>query len=366
MLNAQAGSITRSAWGTLEGRPVSLYRLVHGGVTADISDLGGLIVRLLVPDRAGQVEDVVLGFDTVEEYLRPGHSPYFGCVVGRFGNRIAAGRFTLDGRTYQLATNNTPGGIPCHLHGGEVGFDKRLWEADAVVEAGVPVLRLRLHSADGDQGYPGNLDVVVTYRLGADGALEVAYEARTDAPTPVNLTQHAYFNLAGHGTGDILGHHLQVAASRYVPVDGGLIPTGHLAPVAGTPLDFRQPRAIGPTIDADHPQLRAGAGYDHTWVLDRTSEGLAPCAIVTDPVSGRRLEVTTTEPGVQFYAGNFLPGEGAPALAGKAGRSYRRRGGLCLETQHFPDSPNQPSFPSTILQPGQVLRSRTVFRFGLA
>ena len=351
--------ISTSSWGVLpDGRPVTLYTLAHAnGLRADISDYGGLLVRLLVPDRQGSLVDVTLGFDTLEEYLRPGHSPYFGCLVGRVGNRIAHGRFSLEGRDYHLVTNNTPGGIPCHLHGGTVGFDKVLWAAEPFAEAQVQGLRLAYRSPAGEEGYPGNLAVVVEYRLSEDGDLSVQYEATTDAATPINLTHHAYFNLAG--AGDVLGHDLRLAADHFVPVDRGLIPLGHLAPVAGTPFDFRQTRSVGAAIDAPDPQIVAGGGYDHTWVFGDSAGTLRAVGMLRDPVGGRTLELVTTEPGVQVYSGNFL----AEGLIGKGGQHYGRRHGICLETQHFPDAPNQPSFPSIILRPGHVYRSQTIFRF---
>ncbi len=344
-----------------DGRESRLFALRHAsGFQADISDYGGTLVRLLAPDRAGRFADVVLGFDSVARY--PAESPYFGALIGRVGNRIAAGKFTLDGRTHSLVTNNTPDGIPCHLHGGNVGFDKVLWSAEPITRAGQPALRLRYTSADGEEGYPGNLAVEVTYALTADPGLRIDYTATTDRATPVNLTNHSYFNLAGAGLGDVLAHEVTLRASRYTPVRPGLIPTGELAPVAGTPFDFLQPRTIGERIAQPHEQLRLGSGYDHNWVLDSADGSLALAATVREPASGRVLEVLTTEPGLQFYTGNFLTGK----LTGKSGATYARRGGLCLETQHFPDSVNQPAFPATILHPGQTYRSTTLYRFPAA
>jgi aldose 1-epimerase len=293
---------------------------------------------------------VALGFDSLEPYLK-GH-PFFGAIAGRYGNRIAKGRFALNGKTYSLAVNNGPN----HLHGGVKGFDKHVWQAQV---SGSNALVLTRRSPDGEEGYPGNLDVRITYTLTDRNELVVDYHATTDKPTPVNLTQHTYFNLAGQG--DILGHEMAIEADRYTPVDSDLIPTGELAPVAGTPFDFRTPTAIGARIDASNPQIANGRGYDHNWVLNRSGSGLQPAAHVFDPVSGRTLDVFTTEPGVQFYTGNFLDG----TLTGKGGTVYRRRTGFCLETQHFPDSPNQPAFPSTILEPGREYRTQTVFRFGV-
>ncbi len=351
---------------TPAGQTAHLYTLENSaGCRAEISDFGGTVARLLVPDREGRQADVVLGFDTVEAYAT--RSPYFGCIVGRFGNRIANGRFSLGGQTYQLALNNEPGGQPCHLHGGHRGFDKVLWHVESGAGAAGQSLRLTYRSPDREEGFPGNLDVVVTYTVTADSALRIDYVAQTDQPTPVNLTNHSYFNLAGEGAGTVLGHVVTLNASRYTPVNAGLIPTGEIAPLAGTPLDFRVPHPVGERIDRAHEQLRFAGGYDHNYVLDggggtvdvsRTNK-LALAATVWEPQSGRIMEVLTTEPGVQFYSGNFLDG----ALKGKSGRAYPRRAGLCLETQHFPDSPNQPAFPTTILLPGDTLRSTTVYRF---
>jgi len=344
---------------TPDGHETRLFTLRSpAGLRADVTNYGGTLVRLLVPDRQGRLADVVLGFDTLAEYVR--HSPYFGCVIGRCGNRIAGGTFSLDGRRYTLATNNTPAGRPCHLHGGLRGFDKVVWSAEPFTRDGQDALRLRHRSPAGDEGYPGTVDVVMTYTLTADGAFRIDYEATTDQPTPVNLTHHSYFNLAGAGSGDVLGHVLMLHARAYTPVDAGLIPTGEIAPVADTAFDFTRPQRVGARIDANTEQLRLAGGYDHNFVVDRPAiGGLAPTATVIDPVSGRRLTVETTEPGVQLYSGNFLTG----TLRGKEGRVYAHRGGLCLETQHFPDSPNQPSFPSVILRPGRILTSTTVYRF---
>ncbi len=360
ILPAATPSINITPFGSMaDGRAVNLYSLVNAsGARADITNYGAIIVRLFVPDRAGRFDDVVLGYNSLADYQRA--SPYFGAVVGRYGNRIAEGRFTLDGRTYPLVTNNAPGGIPCHLHGGTVGFDKVLWTAEPSLVDAAPALTLRYRSRDGEEGYPGNLDVTIRYQLGEDNSLSVEYRATTDQSTPVNLTQHSYFNLGGEGRGDILDHVLTLNASRFTPVNAGLIPTGELAPVAGTPFDFRQPRAIGERVDEPDEQLKFGGGYDHNFVLDRPEAGgLAHAATVFEPKSGRVLEVWTEEPGVQFYCGNFLNG----SHVGKSGRAYARRYGLCLETQHFPNSPNQPSFPDTILRPGREYRTRTIFKF---
>lgn len=340
------------------GHEARLYVLENAnGFRAEITDYGGAIVRLFARDRKGQPGDVVLGFDRVEDYVA--HSPYFGCIVGRVGNRIAHGRFTLDGQTYTLATNNEPGGIPCHLHGGRRAFDKVMWAAEPFRAPNGPALRLHYCSPDGEEGYPGNLDVTVIYTLESNDGIRIDYTAVTDQATPVNLTNHSYFNLAGEGAETILGHVVTLNASAYTPVNAGLIPRGELAPVEGTPLDFRAPHTIGERIDRPNEQLRFAGGYDHNFVVDRAGEGLALAATVLEPQSGRILEVLTTEPGMQFYSGNFLRG----GYAAKNGHVYLHRSGFCLETQHFPDSPNHPQFPTVILRPGETLHSTTVYRF---
>jgi aldose 1-epimerase len=352
-----AAGVGRSGFGrTGDGTPVDVFVLTNGrGVEVRAISYGAIITSVRVPDRDGQRADVVLGFDTIDGYL--GTHPYFGAVVGRYGNRIAKGRFTLDGKTYQLATNNGPN----HLHGGVRGFDKAVWRGEPVDRSdGSASVAFTHTSPDGDEGYPGTLNVRVTYTLTAANEIVIEYEATADKPTPVNLTQHSYFNLAGAGTGDILQHRLTIDADRFTPVDATLIPTGELATVAGTPFDFRQPTTIGARIDADDQQIKNGNGYDHNFVLNRTG-GLAHAARLEDPSSGRTLDVSTTEPGVQFYAGNFLDG----TITGKGGRVYKRRFGVCLETQHFPDSPNHPDFPSTILRPGERFQSKTVLAFGV-
>lgn len=356
---AKAPSITGVPFGTTrDGREAMLFTLVNaGGMRVDITNYGALIVRLLCRDRSGRLDDVVLGYDSLEAYL--GDSQYFGALVGRFGNRIARGTFTLDGATFTLATNNKPNGIPCALHGGSVGFNKVLWDATPLLVGDAAGLRLHYVSADGEEGYPGRLEVTVHYWLTHGNELRVVYEAATDKATPVNLTQHSYFNLKGGGGGDILGHRVTINASRYTPVDAGLIPTGELASVAGTPFDFRTEHAVGERIGAPDRQLGIGNGYDHNWVLDRGGPGPVLAATVCEPTTGRLLEVWTDEPGVQFYSGNFLDGTNV----GKGGHPYPFRGGLCMETQHFPDSPNHPAFPGTILRPGGKYETSTVFRF---
>lgn len=351
--------ITMKSFGQLpDGRQTHLFTLENaGGFRADITDFGGIVVNLFAPDKHGALADVSLGFDNAAQYLA--ESPYFGALIGRYGNRIAQGKFTLDGATYSLATNNSPGGLPCSLHGGKVGFDKVLWQARPATVAGNPTLVLTYVSRDGEEGYPGTLSVEVTYTVTPANELRIDYKATTDKATPVNLTNHTYFNLRGESAGTILDHVLTLRASRTTPVNAGLIPTGEIVPVAGTPLDFTSPHAIGERIDAANAQLQIGGGYDHNWVLDSQDGSLALAATVHEPTSGRFMEVLTTEPGVQFYSGNFLNG----TLTGKSGKKYPKRGGLCLETQHYPDSPNHANFPSTILRPGATLRSTTIYRF---
>jgi len=352
---AQEAHLTREPFGTTPtGEAVELLTLTNAhGLELRVMTFGGIIVSLKVPDRTGTLGDVVLGYDSLAGYLRS--SPYFGAIVGRYGNRIAKGRFVLHGTAYQLATNNGPN----HLHGGIRGFDKVVWAVEPFQGDSSIGVRLTHTSPDGDEGYPGTLQATVTYTLTDRNELILDYQATTDRATPVNLTQHSYFNLAG--SGDILDHELTLSAERFTPVDSTLIPTGEIAPVAGTPFDFRPPHAIGERIGADDEQLQRGGGYDHNFVLTRSGPGLALAARLVDSVSGRTLELRTTEPGIQFYSGNFLDG----SITGKGGAVYRRRTGLCLETQHFPDSPNQPGFPSTILEPGQTYRSRTVWTFGV-
>jgi len=347
--------VKREAFGSVAGRPVEQFTLSNkNGVEVRAITYGGIITSITTPDRAGAMGDIVLGFDSIDGYL--GGHPYFGAIIGRYGNRIAKGRFTIDAREYTLATNNGPN----HLHGGIKGFDKQLWNAAILPPmAGQSGVAFTYSSADGEEGYPGQLIVEVTYTLNDSNELIVDYLARTDKATHVNLTQHSYFNLAGGG--DILGHELTIDADRYTPVDATLIPTGEMATVEGTPFDFRKSTAIGARIDAPHPQIKIGPGYDHNWVLTRSGEGPQHAARVVEPKSGRTLEVSTTEPGMQFYAGNFLDGK----LVGKGGQSYGRRSGFCLETQHFPDSPNHSNFPTTLLKPGQEYKSRTVFAFGV-
>jgi aldose 1-epimerase len=353
-----AETVTVAPFGRMpDGKAVEVYTLTNArGMQVRAITYGAIIQAVRVPDRSGRLGDVTLGYDSLPGYL--GDSPYFGAVVGRYANRIARGRFTLEGRTYRLATNNGPNS----LHGGVKGFDKVLWRARSFQRGDSAGVTFEHTSPDGDEGYPGTLQVSVTYTLTPANELVVDYTATTDKPTPVNLSQHSYFNLAGEGRGDILEHVLTINADRYTPVDSTLIPTGELASVAGTPLDFRTPTAVGARIEQPDTQLRYGKGYDHNFVLNRDGTGLVHAVHVLEPGSGRTLDISTTEPGVQFYSGNFLDG----TIKGKSGHVYNHRSAIVLETQHFPDSPNHPNFPSTILQPGQELRSRTVFAFGVA
>jgi aldose 1-epimerase len=341
-----------------DGREIHVYSLQNAhGFRVDIMDLGGTVVRLMVPDKNGKLADVALGFDSADPYLKG--VPYFGATIGRYGNRIANGKFTLDGKTYSLPLNDKPGGIPCSLHGGTMGFDKVLWQGTPTTVDGNPALTLKYVSPDGDQGYPGELTAEVTYSVTPKNELRIDYKATTDKPTPVNLTNHTYFNLAGEGSGTILDHELVIHAKNTTPVNAGLIPTGEIKPVAGTPFDFTKAHKIGERIGQDDQQLTFGGGYDHNWVLDNQSGKLKVAATLYEPKSGRFMEVLTDQPGLQFYSGNFLDG----TLTGKSGQKYEHRGALCLETQHYPDSPNHPDFPNTILHPGETLKSTTIYRF---
>ncbi|MCS1409035.1 MAG: Aldose 1-epimerase [Verrucomicrobia subdivision 3 bacterium] len=337
---------------------IQLYTLRNKqGFTVKITNYGAIITSISVPDRNGSFADIALGYDRVKDYINAVDKPYFGAIVGRYGNRIAKGQFTLDGETYSLAINNPPN----HLHGGIIGFDKVVWRAHPISSSDWTGLELHYLAKDKEEGYPGNLDITVTYKLYDKNELSVHYHATTDKATPVNLTQHTYFNLKGEGNGDILGHELMLNASHYTPVDATLIPTGEIAPVAGTPFDFTSAKPIGRDIGQSHPQLEFGAGYDHNWVIngEATTGNLRLAARVHESTTGRVLEVHTDEPGVQFYCGNFLDGR----LRGKSGKTYVHRGGFCLETQHYPDSPNQSNFPACILRPGETYETTTVFKF---
>ncbi|MEN9663168.1 MAG: Aldose 1-epimerase precursor [Verrucomicrobiota bacterium] len=354
--------ISASFGRTCDGSEARIFSLRNAsGFRAEITDFGAALVRLMAPDRHGRLGDVVLGFDRVSDYA--GHPFFLGATVGRYANRIAGGRFALDGVTHQLSLNNGAADARCHLHGGPGGFQHRLWVAETREDPRGVSLRLTCRSPDGEEGYPGSLDTTVAYTVPADrNELRLDYEARTDRATPVNLTHHSYFNLGGETARDVLDHRLQIAAGRFTPINAALIPRGPHLPVAETPFDFRAPRSIGEGIAADDEQLRLAGGYDHNYALDAGGGGLALAATVLEPDSGRVMEVLTTEPGLQLYSGNFLDG----SWPGKGGRIHAKHAGFCLETQHFPDSPNQPTFPSTILRPGQVFRSTTIYRFGTA
>lgn len=345
----------KQPWGkTPDGTDVALYTLSNGkGMEVTVTNYGGIVVSLRVPDRHGKPGDVVLGYDSLAQYIAS--NPYFGALIGRYGNRIGGGTFFLVDRRFTLPTNDGRN----HLHGGNRGFDKVVWTVDEKASLPGKTLVLTYVSKDGEEGYPGTLSVRVVYGLTDDNELTIDYSATTDRTTVVNLTHHSYFNLAGKGT--ILDHVLSIAADRFTPVDAGLIPTGELRSVEGTPFDFRTPVPIGARIGAADEQLHFGGGYDHNWVLNRAGSGLVTAATVYEPLTGRVMEVLTTEPGLQFYSGNFLNGTNR----GKGGLVYEYRTGYCLESQHFPDSPNRPEFPSTTLEPGQQYSSRTVYKFSI-
>jgi aldose 1-epimerase len=337
-----------------DGTAVDLYTLKNkNGMEAKITNYGGIVVSITVPDRHGKFGDVALGYDSLSSYIA--NNPFFGCLVGRYGNRIAKGKFKLDGVEYKLAVNNAPN----HLHGGIKGFDKVVWKAEPVSEKNGVGLKLSYLSKDGEEGYPGNLNVTVQYTLTDSNALKIDYTATTDKPTLCNLTNHSYFNLSAGASKDILGHELTVLADRFTPVDKTLIPTGELKSVEGTPFDFRKPTRIGDRINDKDRQIQFGGGYDHNFVLNGEAGTLRLAAVASDSLSGRTMEVYTTEPGIQLYTGNFLDG----TITGKSGIVYTKRYGFCLETQHFPDSPNRPKFPSTVLRPGETYRTTTVYKF---
>lgn len=349
-----SSTMKRDTFGKAPDGSVDLFTLTNpNGISASITTYGGRVVSLKVPDKKGTLGDIVLGFDTLDGYLA--ENPYFGALIGRYGNRIGKARFTLDGKVYELAANDGPNS----LHGGKKGFDKVIWTPADVSTSDVPALELRYVSKDREEGYPGELTSVVTYSLTKQNELKIDYKATTTMNTVLNLTNHSYWNLAGQGEGDILGHQLTIAASKFTPVDKTLIPTGQLKSLDGSPLDFRNATAIGERIDKDDEQLKFGKGYDHNFCIDGADGTLKRCAIVTDAKSGRTMEVLTTHPGVQFYTGNFLDG----TLKGKGGKVYGRRSALCLETQHYPDSPNKPEFPTSELKPGETYQHTTVYRF---
>jgi aldose 1-epimerase len=354
-------TISKEVFGSVNGETVYRYTLTNGRFRVRILTYGGILQTIEVPDRHGRLVNVTLGFRTLDEYVTTKNPAYFGALIGRYGNRIANGRFVLDGQAYQLAINNPPN----HLHGGVVGFDKRVWSASAVRGRDSVGLRLSYTSPNGEENYPGTLRTTVTYTITRQRAIRIDYRATTDRPTIVNLTNHAYWNLGGEGTGTIDDHLLQINAARYTPVDSTLIPTGAIDRVAGTPMDFTRPTPIGARNRSNFQQIVYGRGYDHNWVLNRrddTYNRLEFAARATDPRSGRQLTIYTTQPGLQFYGGNFLDG----TLYGTSGRAYRQGDGFALETQHYPDSPNHPNFPSTVLRPGQLYHSTTIYQFGIA
>ncbi len=345
---------------TSDGQEVLQYTLKNqNDLRISVLNYGGIITNLFVPDRDGELNDIVLGYNNIEDYIN--NSPFFGALIGRYGNRIADGKFVLDAKEYQLALNDKPGDIPCHLHGGNIGFDKIIWNVKPIIKDGTVSLKLFYRSKDGEEGYPGNLDITVYYHLTNDNTLRIEYYAETDQATPINLTQHSYFNLKGEGSGDVLDHKVYINADKFTPVNEGLIPTGSIETVKDTPFDFSIPKKINDDISKDNRQLSYGGGYDHNYVLNDENRDLHHAATVIEPESGRKLDVWTTEPGVQFYSGNNLE----KSYVGKSGKPYKKYAGLCLETQHYPDSPNQDSFPSTILRPGEKYESLTEFRFSI-
>lgn len=347
-------TITQTPFGQADGQAVTLYTLSNSrGAEARIMNYGGIVQSLRVPDRHGNFDDVVLGYDDLAGYVA--NNPYFGCLVGRYGNRIGGAKFTLDGRTYTLAANNGSNS----LHGGLKGFDKVVWSARTLVAKAGPALELTYVSKDGEEGFPGNLKVTAVYSLTEDNALRLDFTATTDKPTVCNLTHHSYFNLRGQGKGDVLGHEVYINSDKTTPVDKELITTGEYASVAGTPFDFRKPTAIGARIDDPDTQLQYGPGYDHNWVINKPLGKLGLQARVYEPTTGRVMEVWSDEPGLQFYAGNFLDG----TITGKGGAVYQRRNAFCMEPQHYPDSPNKPNFPSVVLRPGETFKNTIIYKF---
>jgi aldose 1-epimerase len=345
----------KKPFGNVDGKDVVLYTLTNAkGMVMSVTNYGGIVTSFMVPDKTGKMADIVLGHNDVDSYVKV--NPYFGALIGRYGNRIGKAKFTLDGKEYALTVNDGEN----TLHGGKKGFDKVVWDAKEVKAANAVGVELKYLSKDGEEGFPGNLKVTVTYWLTNNNEFKIDYTAVTDKATVVNLTQHNYWNLSGEGSGDILSEELAINADKYTPVDAGLIPTGELAAVKGTPMDFLKSTVIGSRINADFEQLKFGKGYDHNWVLNKTKPGvMTHAATVYDPKSGRVMEVSTTEPAIQFYSGNFIDG----TITGKSGTPYIHRSALCLETQHYPDSPNKPDFPSTELKPGQTYKTSTVYKF---
>ncbi len=358
-MSKSTGTLSQAPFGkTADGTPVEIYTLRNGhGMEARIMTYGGIVQSLKVPDKNGQLGDVVLGFDNLDGYTKDSYvkgCPYFGALIGRYGNRIANGKFTLDGVTYPLAVNNAPN----HLHGGIKGFDKVVWKAMSLLTPDGPALELTYVSKDGEEGYPGNLSVTVVYTLTEDNALKLEFTAMTDKDTVCNLTHHSYFNL--RGSGDVLGHVVYINADKFTPTDSALIPTGELRPVDGTPFDFRTPTAIGARInDTNYDQIKFANGYDDNWVLNHPPGKLGLASRLSEPTTGRVMEVWTTAPGVQFYTGNFLDG----TLTGKGGRVYQFRDACCFEPQGFPDSPNHPDFPTTELKPGEIYHNTIIYKF---
>ena len=351
--------ITKEPYGTADGKKVMLYTLTNkNGLTAKITNYGGIVTELWVPDKNGKLGDIVLGYDKLDDYIKA--TPYFGCLVGRYGNRIGAGKFTLDGKEYTLAKNDNKIN---HLHGGNKGFDKVVWNVKEIKNKNGVGLELKYLSKNGEEGYPGNLKVTVVYMLTNNDELTIEYKATTDKKTVCNLTQHNYYNLGGHDSGTILNHELMLKADFFTPTDKGLIPTGEIWKVAGTPMDFTKPFAIGARVNNDYEPLKFGGGYDHNWILNKADKQceLTLAAKLSEPKSGRIMEIWTTQPAIQFYSGNFLDGSNI----GKGGHAYQHRTGLCLETQHYPDSPNESHFPSTVLKPGQKYYQKTVHKFSV-
>jgi len=350
-------SITAGEFGTMpDGQKALIYTLVNGqGLKAKITNYGAKLVSLEAPDRNGQLADVILGYETLDQYLKG--DQYFGSTVGRYANRIAKGKFTLEGKEYQLALNN---GVN-HLHGGPKGYQSVIWKSEVIDQNGYPALKFTYRSPNGEEGYPGNLDIEVIYTWTNDNSLNIEYKATTDQTTIVNLTHHSLFNLKGAGNGNILGHILTLNSLAFTPVDSTLIPNGEIRPVEGTPMDFTTPHAIGERISNSYEQLVKGKGYDHNWVILKKGEGLNLAATLYEPESGRVMKVLTTEPGIQFYSGNFLDG----SQVGKGNLPYNLRFGLALETQHYPDSPNHPEFPSVVLKKGEVYKQTTVYSFSI-
>ena len=349
--NSMKTSITEKEFGNYEGKPVTEYTITNSnGMQVGIINYGGIVTKIITPDKTGNMGDVVFGYDSLSGFLQQGNPTYFAALIGRYGNRIAKAKFTLDGKEYKLAANNGPNS----LHGGKKGFDKVYWNIEKASDSS---LKLTYTSIDGEEGYPGNLKAEVLYTLGSDNSIKIDYTATTDKPTPVNLTNHSYFNLSAGKDSTILNHEVMLNADKYTPVDGTLIPTGEIADVKGTPMDFTSAKKVGKEID-----LVKGGGYDHNWVLNKTGNSLEKAATVYEPTSGRFIEVFTTEPGIQFYTGNFLDGK---LTNTKNGKKYVKHGALCLETQHYPDSPNEPSFPNTILKPGETYKTTTVYKFSV-